>query len=50
MRETGSAGAVIAAVLSYLKWHSVGLAIVHFFCGWIYVIYHLLTYGVPNIK
>lgn len=45
---SGELGGVIASVLSYLKWHSVKYAILHFFCGWVYVIYHLIAYGVPK--
>lgn len=45
----GSFGAVFASVLSYVKWHSVGYAILHFLCGWFYVFYHILTYGWPHI-
>lgn len=45
----GTVGGVAAAVLSYMKWHSVGYAILHFLCGWIYVVYYLLTYGFPKI-
>lgn len=41
---TANIGGIIAAVLSYLKWHSIGYAILHFLCGWIYVIYYLLKY------
>ena len=35
-------GAVIAAVISYAKWQSIGWAILHAFCGWLYVIYYLI--------
>jgi hypothetical protein len=45
----GGIGTVLAAALSYLKWHSFGWAFLHFFCGWFYVIYYLATYGVPHI-
>lgn len=45
----GVLGEVLAAVLSYAKWHSIGYAILHFLCGWIYVGYYLLTYGLPHI-
>lgn len=37
-------GTLLAGIISYVKWHSVGLAIVHAFLGWIYVIYYLLVY------
>jgi len=35
-------GAVLAVVLSWIANHSVGWAILHFFCGWLYVIYWAL--------
>ncbi len=38
-------GAVIAIILSYMKWHSIGWAIIHGMLGWIYVIYYFFTYG-----
>lgn len=38
-------GSVIAAVLSYCKWHSIGYAILHALCGWIYIIYYVIQYG-----
>lgn len=41
-------GAVIAVLLSYLKWHSIGWAIIHGMFGWLYVIYYLIEYGFPN--
>ena len=43
-----SLGSLIAAVLSYAKWHSVLWAILHLFLGWIYVIYYLIKYGLPS--
>lgn len=42
-----STGSIIAAVLSYMKWHSIGWAIIHFLFGWLYVIYYLVKYGFP---
>ena len=38
-------GSIVAGVLSYLKWHSVGYMILHAICGWIYVIYYAFKYG-----
>jgi hypothetical protein len=38
-------GEVGAAVLSYLKWKSVMLAIVHGGFGWFYIIYYAIRYG-----
>ena len=39
-----SFGAALAMVISYVKWHSVGWAIVHGLMSWIYVIYFALRY------
>jgi hypothetical protein len=38
-------GTIIAAILSWLKWHSIGWAIIHGLLGWLYVIYYALKYG-----
>ena len=43
-----SIGALLAAVMSWMKWHSVFLAVIHFFFGWFYVIYYVLKYGIPK--
>jgi glycine cleavage system aminomethyltransferase T len=46
----GIVGGVVAAVLSYVKWHSIALALVHgAILGWIYVIYFLIRYGFHHI-
>ncbi|MBQ2915366.1 MAG: helix-turn-helix transcriptional regulator [Clostridia bacterium] len=37
-------GAVLAVVISYVKWQSIGWAILHGILGWIYVIYYLIKY------
>lgn len=43
--KTGvSLGCVIAVVLSFCKWHSIGWVIVHGILGWIYVVYYLICY------
>lgn len=43
--KTGiSFGSVLAIVISYTTWKSVGWAIVHGVFGWIYVIYFLVRY------
>ncbi len=43
--QTGvSFGCVIAAVVSYVHWQSIGWAILHGILGWIYVIYYLIMY------
>ena len=43
-----SIGSIAAAALSWMKWHSVGYAILHALCGWLYVIYYFITYGFPK--
>lgn len=40
-----SLGAVIAAVISFAKWQSIGWAILHGAFGWVYVIYYIIKYG-----
>ena len=37
-------GAIIAAVISYIKWGSIGWATLHGTLGWIYVLYYYFTY------
>lgn len=39
-----SLGCVIAAVVSYAHWQSIGWAILHGTLGWIYIIYYLIAY------
>lgn len=36
-------GAIVAAILSWTKWHSVLWLIIHAIFGWFYVIYYLVT-------
>ena len=44
-------GGILAAFLSYAKWHSVVLAMVHgALLGWIYVIYFFIRYGLHNLQ
>lgn len=40
-----SFGAVLAMVISYVKWQSIGWAIVHGVLNWFYVIYYIIKYG-----
>lgn len=43
--KTGvSFGSVLAMILSYTSWHSVGWAIIHGLMSWVYVIYFILRY------
>lgn len=37
-------GAVLAMIISYAKWQSIGWAIVHGFFNWAYVIYYIIKY------
>jgi hypothetical protein len=37
-------GAIIAAVISYAKWQSIGWAILHGTLNWSYVIYYYFNY------
>ena len=39
-----SFGCVIAAVISYTHWQSIGWAILHGLLGWIYVLYYIIKY------
>lgn len=39
-----SFGAVLAIVISYVNWQSVGWAIFHGLLGWVYVIYYVIRY------
>jgi len=38
-------GTIIAVVLSWMKWHSLGWAIIHGIFGWFYVLYYWIQYG-----
>lgn len=40
-----SFGGVLAMVISYVKWQSIGWAILHGVLNWIYVIYYVIKYG-----
>ena len=37
-------GSVIAFILSYATWHSIGWGILHFIFGWVYVLYFAIRY------
>lgn len=39
-----SFGAVLAIVISYVQWKSIGWAIFHGLLGWVYVIYYVIRY------
>ena len=38
-------GAVLAMVISYVNWQSIGWAILHGILNWGYVIYYIIKYG-----
>lgn len=38
-------GAVLAMIISYVKWQSIGWAILHSIFNWGYVIYYIIKYG-----
>jgi hypothetical protein len=38
-------GGVIAVILSWTTWHSIGWAIIHGLLGWFYVIYWAIMYS-----
>lgn len=40
-----SFGAVLAMVISYVKWQSIGWAVLHGLLNWGYVIYYVIKYG-----
>ena len=37
-------GMIIAAVISYVEWRSIGWAILHGLLGWVYVLYYIIRY------
>ncbi|MDR2977550.1 MAG: hypothetical protein LBV19_09740 [Streptococcaceae bacterium] len=37
-------GSILAAILSYSTWHSIFWAIIHFFFGWVYIIYFAIVH------
>ncbi len=39
-----SFGCALAMVISYVKWHSIGWAILHGCLSWFYVVYYILKY------
>lgn len=40
-----SFGAALAMVISYVKWQSIGWAIIHGLLSWIYIVYYIFKYG-----
>ncbi len=45
----GWIGSALAVALSYVTNHSFWWAVLHFFLGWVYVIYNIFVYGWPHI-
>ncbi|MGI6563345.1 MAG: helix-turn-helix transcriptional regulator [Clostridia bacterium] len=45
VRQGVGFGAVLAMIISYVKWHSIGWAIFHGALNWAYVIYFVIKYG-----
>ena len=43
--STVTLGTVIAVIISYAKWKSIGWAVLHGVCSWCYVIYYVIKYG-----
>jgi len=39
-----AAGAVLAMIISYVNWHSVGWALLHGLLNWGYVLYYIIRY------
>lgn len=37
-------GAVLAMIISYVNWHSIGWAILHGLLNWGYVLYYIIRY------
>lgn len=38
-------GAALAMIISYVKWQSIGWALLHGALNWVYVIYYIIKYG-----
>lgn len=41
-------GTILAMIISYAKWGSIGWAILHGLFSWFYVIYYIIMYGWGN--
>ena len=40
-----SFGAALGMIISYVKWQSIGWAILHGLLNWVYVVYYIIKYG-----
>ena len=45
VKQGVSIDAALAMVISYVKWESIGWAILHGLMNWFYVIYYIFQYG-----
>lgn len=43
-QDAVSMGAILATVISYVKWGSIGWAFLHGMLNWIYVLYYIIKY------
>lgn len=44
VQDAVSIGAILAVVISYVKWESIGWAILHGILNWFYVLYYIIKY------
>ncbi len=44
VQDAVSIGAILAIVISYVKWESIGWAILHGLLNWFYVLYYIIKY------
>ena len=44
VQDVVSIGAILAVVISYVKWGSIGWAILHGILNWFYVLYYIIKY------
>ena len=44
IQDAVSIGAILAVVISYVKWGSIGWAILHGLLNWFYVLYYIIKY------
>jgi hypothetical protein len=43
-------GTVVAMLISWTSYHSIGWVVLHGILGWFYVVYHLLMYGLSRVS
>jgi len=43
-------GTVVAMLISWTAYHSIGWVVLHGILGWFYVVYHLLMYGLSRVS